>query len=89
MKRIQIGPKKVPFLVTSDGRTIRYPDPMIRVNDVIQVDIATGKITDHIKFETGKFKNKNIHNFRDIFIAKFDHAVWRTFAPMTFYNYIS
>ena len=54
MKRIQIGPKKIPFLVTHDGRTIRYPDPIIKVNDTIQVDIASGKITDHIKFESGK-----------------------------------
>lgn len=48
-----MGPKKVPFLVTHDGRTIRYPDPMIKVNDSVQLDIATGKITDHIRFESG------------------------------------
>ncbi|CAO1313995.1 unnamed protein product [Diamesa hyperborea] len=53
VKRLQVGQKKIPFLITHDGRTIRYPDPMIRVNDVIQLDIATGKITDHIKFESG------------------------------------
>ena len=53
MKKVQIGPKKVPFLVTHDGRTIRYPDPVIKVNDTIQVDIASGKITDHIRFESG------------------------------------
>lgn len=53
VKRVQIGPKKIPFLVTHDGRTIRYPDPFIRVNDTIQVDITTGKITEHIRFESG------------------------------------
>ncbi|CAO1373553.1 unnamed protein product [Diamesa serratosioi] len=53
VKRLQVGQKKIPFLITHDGRTIRYPDPIIRVNDVIQLDIATGKITDHIKFESG------------------------------------
>lgn len=40
-------------MTTHDGRTIRYPDPVIRPNDTIQVDIASGKITDHIKFESG------------------------------------
>ncbi len=40
-------------MVTHDGRTIRYPDPVIKVNDTIQVDIASGKITDHIRFESG------------------------------------
>lgn len=53
VKRVQIGPKKIPFLVTHDGRTIRYPDPTIHVNDTIQVDIASGKITEHIRFESG------------------------------------
>ena len=45
--------KKVPYLVTHDGRTIRYPDPSIKVNDTVQIDIASGKITDHIRFESG------------------------------------
>lgn len=53
VKLLGMGPKKVPFLVTHDGRTIRYPDPMIKVNDSVQLDIATGKITDHIRFESG------------------------------------
>jgi len=33
--------------------SIRYPDPAIRVNDTVKVDLATGKITDFIKFDTG------------------------------------
>ncbi|KAG5683884.1 30S ribosomal protein S4e [Polypedilum vanderplanki] len=53
VKRVTIGPKKIPYLVTHDGRTLRYPDPNIHVNDTIQLDIATGKITDHIRFESG------------------------------------
>ncbi len=32
---------------------IRYPDPVIKVNDTVKIDIATGKITDFIKFDTG------------------------------------
>jgi len=50
-----MGPKKVPYLITHDARTIRYPNPHIKANDTIQVDIATGKIQEHIKFDTGSF----------------------------------
>lgn len=46
--------KAVPFVVTHDGRTLRYPDPLIKVDDVVKIDIATGKIIDFTKFETGK-----------------------------------
>jgi len=53
VKRVQTGPKGIPFLVTHDGRTIRYPDPLIKVHDVIRYDITKGKILDFIKFETG------------------------------------
>jgi len=43
----------IPFLSTHDGRTIRYPDPLIKKNDSVQVDLKTGKITGHLKFEVG------------------------------------
>jgi ribosomal protein S4E len=46
--------KKIPYLVTHDGRTIRYPDPLINVDDVVRVDITTNKIIDFNKFELGK-----------------------------------
>ena len=36
-----------------DGRTIRYPDPVINESDTVMVDIATNKITDHIKYDAG------------------------------------
>ena len=48
------GPKGVPFIVTHDGRTIRYPDPLVKVNDTVQVNTQTGKIMDFLKFEGGK-----------------------------------
>ena len=54
VRKTQLGAKGVPFVVTHDGRTIRYPDPLIKANDTVQVDIATGKITDYIKFDSGK-----------------------------------
>merc|ERR1712008_483446 len=51
--KLKTDPKNVPFLYTNDGRTIRYPDPAVRVHDSVQVDIATGKIQDTIRFDTG------------------------------------
>jgi len=45
--------KNVPYITTHDGRTIRYPDPMIHKNDTIKLDLATGKIVDFVKFEVG------------------------------------
>jgi small subunit ribosomal protein S4e len=53
VKKLGVGPKGVPFLVTSDGRTIRYPDPLVKTSDTIQLDIATSKIIDFIKLEVG------------------------------------
>merc|ERR1711913_5289 len=50
VREVKTGPKNVPFLYTSDGRTIRFPDPAVRVHDSVQVDIATGKIQDTIRF---------------------------------------
>lgn len=55
VKRVQVGPRGIPFLVTHDGRTIRYPDPVIKVNDTIQLDIASGKIMDSISFDSGEY----------------------------------
>jgi len=53
VKRTWTGPKGIPYLATHDARTIRYPDPSIKVNDSVKVDIASGKITDYIKFDSG------------------------------------
>jgi len=43
----------IPYIVTHDGRTIRYPDPTICPNDTVKVDIKTGKVLDYLKFATG------------------------------------
>merc|ERR1711881_422115 len=53
VRRVQLGKGGIPFLVTHDARTIRYPDPKIKVNDTVKIDLATGKITDFIEFDTG------------------------------------
>jgi len=48
-----VGPNKIPYIVTHDGRTIRFPSPEISVYDSVKIDIATGLVTDSVKFETG------------------------------------
>merc|ERR1719443_1879441 len=53
VREVKTGPKNVPYLYTSDGRTIRYPDPVVKANDSIRLDINTNKIMDSIKFEAG------------------------------------
>jgi len=53
VNKLALGAKGIPYVSTHDGRTIRYPDPLVRVHDVIKVDLATGKMTDIITFETG------------------------------------
>jgi len=53
VKKVERGPKGIPYAITHDGRTIRDPDPEIKANDTIRLDIATGKILDFVKFEAG------------------------------------
>jgi len=53
VKRVEVGKKGIPYLVTHDGRTIRYPDPLIQVNDTVKIDLAHNKILEYIKFDTG------------------------------------
>lgn len=43
----------VPFIVTHDGRTIRYPLPEIRVGDTIRYNLETSTIEDYIKLQQG------------------------------------
>ena len=32
VRAVKVGPNAVPYLYTTDGRTIRYPDPIIKVS---------------------------------------------------------
>jgi len=53
VKRVQLGKGGIPYWVTHDARTVRYPDPAIKVNDTVKIELSSGKITDFIKFDTG------------------------------------
>merc|ERR1712087_950954 len=45
--------KAIPYIVTHDGRTIRYHDPSIKKGDTIKIEIATGAIADICKHGIG------------------------------------
>lgn len=46
--------KSIPYIVTHDGRTIRFADPLIKTHDTVKVDLATGKVVGFLKFEVGQ-----------------------------------
>ncbi|XP_057774995.1 40S ribosomal protein S4-like [Salvia miltiorrhiza] len=43
----------IPYINTFDGMTIRYPDPLIKANDTIKLDLDSNKIVDFIKYDVG------------------------------------
>jgi len=53
VKKVMLGKNGIPFLVTHDGRTVRYPNPDCKVGDTVEIDINTGKISNWVKFDTG------------------------------------
>merc|ERR1711924_318303 len=42
-----------PHIVTHDGRTIRFPDPDVKMHDTVLVNLESGKIENKCKFEIG------------------------------------
>jgi len=53
VKSRAMGPKGIPHIITHDGRTIRFPDPTIKTNDTVKINLRNGEITDIYKFEVG------------------------------------
>jgi small subunit ribosomal protein S4e len=53
VNKVFLGDNKTPYAITHDARTLKFPDPEIKVNDTVKVDIATGKVLDFVKFEIG------------------------------------
>lgn len=45
--------KSIPYVQTHDGRTIRFVDPLIRKNDTVKIDLASGKVVGFLKSEVG------------------------------------
>lgn len=48
-----ISKQNVPYILTHDGRTVRFADPIVQVNDTVKVDLTTGKIASVVKFQVG------------------------------------
>lgn len=48
-----ITSKKVPCVVTHDGRTIRYPDPLIKPTDTIKFDLVSKKVVSFASMDVG------------------------------------
>ena len=53
VKSKAVGPNKIPYIVTHDGRTIRYPHPEINEGDTLKYDLEKNSIVDWIKNEPG------------------------------------
>ncbi|KAF8059167.1 RPS4 [Scenedesmus sp. PABB004] len=53
VRRMQFGKGGIPYISTHDGRTIRYPDPEVKEQDTVMLDLETGKIKDFVKFDLG------------------------------------
>lgn len=54
VKAKAVGPNKIPYIVTHDGRTIRFPHPEIDQGDTLKFDLEAGTISAWFKNEPGK-----------------------------------
>lgn len=48
-----MGKNKIPYIVTNDGRTIRYPHPEIQIGDTIKLSLETSEILKWYKVKKG------------------------------------
>jgi len=48
-----MGANKIPYIVTHDGRTVRFPHPDIKKQDSVKFNLESGEVDGLIKFENG------------------------------------
>lgn len=48
-----VGPNKIPYIVTHDSRTIRFPHPDIKEGDSVKIDLEKNQIVSWISNEPG------------------------------------
>jgi small subunit ribosomal protein S4e len=48
-----VGPNKWPYIVTNDGRSIRFPHPEINVGDTLKYDLEKNTVLEWFKNEPG------------------------------------
>lgn len=53
VKAKAVGSNKIPYIVTHDSRTIRFPHPEIEEGDTIKYDLVENKIVTWVKDEPG------------------------------------
>jgi len=53
IRKVYVGLKGIPLVTTHDGRTIRYPDPIIKAGDSVKFNLTTHKIEEIIRFDSG------------------------------------
>ena len=53
IKTKAVGPNKVPYVVTHDSRTIRFPNPEIEEGDTVKYDLEKNQIVEWFKNEPG------------------------------------
>jgi len=53
VRRREMGPNRIPYIITHDARTIRFPGPEYNVDDTIKINLKTGAIEGHAKLEIG------------------------------------
>lgn len=46
----KMGDKGIPQIITNDGRTLRFPNPDIKENDTIKLNLRTNEIVKHFKY---------------------------------------
>merc|ERR1719361_1129350 len=51
--RVQLGRGGVPYIATHDGRTVRFPDPEIKVGDTIKFDLKNNRIVEFYSCDVG------------------------------------
>merc|ERR1711973_548863 len=61
--KVSVLANNVPVLYTNDGRTIRYPDPLVKVNDTIRVGIIMNRERHQGSFDIVHVKDNNGHTF--------------------------
>ena len=53
VKSKRVGEKNIPHLTLHDGKTIRYPDPVIKESDTVRLNLESGKIEEVLHFDVG------------------------------------
>jgi len=51
--RHQLGRGGVPYISTHDGRTLRFPDPEVKVGDTVKLNLKTGKVEEFYHCDVG------------------------------------